>query len=219
MSNYFVAPQGNRFCDCSESGIWERGVKKFENGEFACINCGEKVSSEVVTPEMLKERPTRNSRELNMQQFSTRNIQTRVKQDVGKKQSGFVWKWLTAVGAGTFIFAGISVLADPNCVSANFTGGRAVVISCRSDSYGSMSGSAAGLTSIFLGAALLVFAFWGNLKKLFLTNKPAVNGNNYSIAKSLNSYDEVERLGRLLDANLISKDEFQILKKRALGLE
>jgi hypothetical protein len=219
MSNYFIAPQGNRFCDCSENGSWDRGVNKFSNGEFACVNCGEKVSPELVTPEMLAERPTRKSRELNMQQFSTQSIPANVRRNPGRKESGSIWKWITAISAGTFVFAGISVLADPNCVSANFTGGRAVVISCRSDSYGSMSGSSAGLISVFVGLALLVVAFWGNLRKLLLTNHPVANETKFPVTNSSNSYDEVERLGRLLDANLISKDEFQTLKKRVLGIE
>ena len=84
-----------------------------------------------------------------------------------------IWLLIAIVGAGTFIFSGISVLSDPFCQSVDFGGGRVIQISCRNDSFGAFSQVSAGWLSILGGLALLVFIF----------RRPIINalsGPNYS---------------------------------------
>lgn len=71
-----------------------------------------------------------------------------------------IWRIIAAIGAGTFLVTGFSVLTDPNCVSAGFSGARAVTLTCYQNDYGDMSGQAAGLLSISGGVALGALALW-----------------------------------------------------------
>jgi DNA-directed RNA polymerase subunit RPC12/RpoP len=74
--------------------------------------------------------------------------------------SSVIWRIIAIIGAGTFLVTGFSVLTDPNCVSAGFSGARAVTVTCYQNNYGDMSGRAAGLISISGGVALGLLALW-----------------------------------------------------------
>lgn len=70
-----------------------------------------------------------------------------------------IWLLIAIVGAGTFVFSGISVLSDPFCQSVDFGGGRVIQISCRNDSFGAFSQASAGWLSILGGVGILLFIF------------------------------------------------------------
>jgi hypothetical protein len=78
-----------------------------------------------------------------------------------------IWRIIGIIGAGSFFVTGFNVLADPNCISADFGGGRVIQVSCRNDSYGSFSGVQAGLIAISIGIALIIFIFFNQFKKLY----------------------------------------------------
>jgi len=78
-----------------------------------------------------------------------------------------IWRIIAAVGAGTFLVTGFSVLTDPNCVSAGFSGSRAVTITCYQNNYGDMSGGQAGFISIIIGLLIGGFAFWPKISTYF----------------------------------------------------
>lgn len=83
-----------------------------------------------------------------------------------------IWRILGLIGAGSFFVNGFSLLTDPTCVSADFGGGRVIQVTCREDSYGTFSGTAAGLISLFIGVGLLTLIFFSQIKKFF--NKPSL---------------------------------------------
>jgi len=82
-----------------------------------------------------------------------------------------IWLVLALIGAGTFFVTGFNLLTDPLCVSADFGGGRVVQVTCRSDEFGTVSGTQAGLISILIGLGILTFIFWRPIKALFIQNK------------------------------------------------
>ena len=82
-----------------------------------------------------------------------------------------IWLALALIGAGTFFVTGFNLLTDPLCVSADFGGGRVVQVTCRSDEFGTVSGTQAGLISILIGLGILTFIFWRPIKALFIRNK------------------------------------------------
>ena len=55
-----------------------------------------------------------------------------------------IWLILALVGAGSFFVTGFSLLTDPLCISADFGGGRVVQVTCRSDEFGTVTGTQAG---------------------------------------------------------------------------
>lgn len=82
-----------------------------------------------------------------------------------------IWLVLALIGAGTFFVTGFNLLTDPLCVSADFGGGRVVQVTCRSDEFGTVSGTQAGLISILIGLGILTFLFWRPIKLYFIRNK------------------------------------------------
>lgn len=82
-----------------------------------------------------------------------------------------IWLILALVGAGSFFVTGFNLLTDPLCVSADFGGGRVVQVTCRSDEFGTVTGTQAGLISILIGLGILTLIFWRPIKVLFLRNK------------------------------------------------
>jgi hypothetical protein len=83
-----------------------------------------------------------------------------------------IWLVIAIIGAGTFIYSGISVLSDPFCQSVDFGGGRVIQITCREDSFGAFSQVSAGWLSILGGLAILIFIFRRPIMK-------ALSGPNY----------------------------------------
>jgi hypothetical protein len=78
---------------------------------------------------------------------------------------------LALIGAGSFFVTGFNLLTDPLCVSADFGGGRVVQVTCRSDEFGTVSGTQAGLISILIGLGILSLLFWRPIKALFIRNR------------------------------------------------
>ena len=71
----------------------------------------------------------------------------------------FLWRALGTLGAASFLLTGLRVLSDPNCISADFGGGRVSTVTCRPDSYGSLPGGLAGFLSLLAGITLIIFVY------------------------------------------------------------
>jgi len=97
-----------------------------------------------------------------------------------------IWLVLALIGAGTFFATGFNLLTDPLCVSADFGGGRVVQVTCRSDEFGTVSGTQAGLISILIGLGILTLLFWRPIKALFIQNKLLREVRNQSNEDRLN---------------------------------
>ena len=109
-----------------------------------------------------------------------------------------VWRIIAAIGAGTFLVTGFSVLMDPNCVTAGFSGSRAVTITCYQDNYGDMSGQAAGLLSISGGVALGALALWPLIanyrrRRMYLNNLDLELQNNIENQRRIANKDAVSK--------------------------
>lgn len=79
-----------------------------------------------------------------------------------------IWRIVATFGSLTFLGTGFSVLSDPKCVSADIGGGgRIVGVTCRLDTYGAWSGSAAGTIMCLLGVGLLILIYWKYLLVAF----------------------------------------------------
>jgi len=63
------------------------------------------------------------------------------------------------------------VASDPTCITADFGGGRVSTITCREDSFGSMSGGVAGSISLFIGIGLVFLIYWKYFSR-YLDSKP-----------------------------------------------
>ncbi len=73
-----------------------------------------------------------------------------------------LWAIIALIGGGTFLVNGFKVLTDPNCVSVDFSGGRAVLATCYdSANIGTVSGNLAGMGMMFFGLILVLFAIRG----------------------------------------------------------
>jgi len=97
---------------------------------------------------------------------------------VSKRLQGeeMIWLLIAIVGAGTFVFSGISVLSDPFCKSVDFGGGRVIQMTCRDDTFGAFSQTSAGWLSILGGIGILLFIFRRPIiKALSGPNYPKVN--------------------------------------------
>jgi len=111
-----------------------------------------------------------------------------------------IWLVIAIIGAGTFIYSGISVLSDPFCQSVDFGGGRVIQINCRDDSLGAFSQSSAGWLSILGGISLLIFIF----------RRPIINalsGPNYPKVQRNDDFSFNKTFGEDIDqVNLETKD-------------
>ena len=81
-----------------------------------------------------------------------------------------IWKVIGTLCSLSFFVTGFSVLGDPNCVTAEIGGGRVIGITCRADTYGTWSGGAAASIMLLIGTALLVFAFWREIRNIITPN-------------------------------------------------
>ena len=82
-----------------------------------------------------------------------------------------IWLILALVGAGSFFVTGFNLLTDPFCISADFGGGRVVQVTCRSDEFGTVTGTQAGLISILIGLGILTLVFWRPIKATYISKK------------------------------------------------
>jgi len=110
-----------------------------------------------------------------------------------------IWLILALVGAGSFFVTGFSLLTDPLCISADFGGGRVVQVTCRSDEFGTVTGTQAGLISILIGLGILTLVFWRPIKAMYISKKLLNEANN----QTNNDYSitEVNSSAAKTDAN------------------
>jgi hypothetical protein len=75
------------------------------------------------------------------------------------------WKIIALLGSGTFLFTGMDILGDPNCISVSFRGGgaRSLVTQCYLDGSGNFSQTTAGIGLILISIILLLLLFWKNI--------------------------------------------------------
>jgi ribosomal protein L40E len=78
------------------------------------------------------------------------------------------WKILSGIGALSFVTTGLGILSDSNCQTVDFSGGRAILASCRADDFGAIPGPVAGLGSILVG--FLITYFFIPEVRIFLSN-------------------------------------------------
>lgn len=90
-----------------------------------------------------------------------------------------LWRILGGLGSFTFLRVGFSVLLDPDCVSVEFSGGRAVTLTCYSDNSGAVSGPIAGFVSVVFGS-LLAWLALGPWIQRTLSKRHAVESKDNS---------------------------------------
>jgi hypothetical protein len=75
------------------------------------------------------------------------------------------WKIVALLGSGTFLFTGLDILSDPNCISVSFRGGgsRSLVSQCYGDQSGDFAQTTAGIGLILFSIIILIFLFWQNI--------------------------------------------------------
>jgi hypothetical protein len=110
-----------------------------------------------------------------------------------------IWLILALVGAGSFFVTGFNLLTDPFCVSADFGGGRVVQVTCRSDEFGTVTGTQAGLISILIGLGILTLIFWRSIKVMYINKKLRKEPNNQ--ISSDYSVTEVNTAAAKIDTN------------------
>jgi len=115
-----------------------------------------------------------------------------------------VWLIIALVGAGSFFVTGFNLLTDPLCVSADFGGGRVVQVTCRSDEFGTVTGTQAGLISILIGLGILTLVFWRPIKAMYISKKLLNEANNQT--SSDYSVTEVDTFAAKIDINSNSLD-------------
>ena len=108
-----------------------------------------------------------------------------------------IWLILALVGAGSFFVTGFNLLTDPFCISADFGGGRVVQVTCRSDEFGTVTGTQAGLISILIGLGILALIFWRPIKAMYINKKLLKEANNqtnndYSITEVNSSAAKID---------------------------
>jgi hypothetical protein len=110
-----------------------------------------------------------------------------------------VWLIIALGGAGSFFVTGFNLLTDPLCISADFGGGKVVQVTCRSNEFGTVTGTQAGLISILIGLGILTLVFWRPIKAMYISKKLLNEANN----QTNNDYSitEVNSSAAKTDAN------------------
>jgi hypothetical protein len=115
-----------------------------------------------------------------------------------------IWLALALVGTGSFFVTGFNLLTDPLCISADFGGGRVVQVTCRSDEFGTVTGTQAGLISILIGLGIITLVFWRSIKASYISKKLLNEAKNQT--SSENSVAEVDTFAAKIDTNSSSLD-------------
>jgi hypothetical protein len=108
-----------------------------------------------------------------------------------------IWLVLALIGAGSFFVTGFNLLTDPLCVTADFGGGRVVQVTCRSDEFGTVTGTQAGLISFLIGLGILTLIFWRPIRAMYINKKFLKEANNqtssdYSITEQGTSASKID---------------------------
>ena len=106
-----------------------------------------------------------------------------------------IWRILGYIGATSFFVTGFTVLGDSSCISADIGGGRALIITCRSDDYGAFSGRGAGFISLAIGIGLVSFLNWSKIINYF-GNKSVARFNSPTITAPRNNYGNPEMINK-----------------------
>lgn len=144
--------------------------KKLKISVITCPNCSKKIFDYVIPVE--NQSAGQHSRQL-YEKSASRSSTFKV--------------ILGTVLSGSFFVAGLSALADPNCVSANIGGGRALILSCRADSYGELSGKVAGFIFIFIGLVVMASFFSKQILGLAPKRKNSLSGEQSEIPQVMRS--------------------------------
>ena len=119
-----------------------------------------------------------------------------------------IWRIVATFGSLTFLGTGFSVLSDPNCVTAEIGGGgRVVGVTCRDDSYGTWTGSAAGLIMCLIGVGILSLIFWRNLKNLLSSPQISVSPSSYGATVNSESRGNINKVQPKRALNQLQKIE------------
>lgn len=86
---------------------------------------------------------------------------------VQRKKIRMIWKIIGFLCSLSFFITGFSVLGDPNCLSADFGGGRVIGVTCYSNSYGAFSRSTTFTILFLIGLGLLFLTFWNEARRQF----------------------------------------------------
>lgn len=155
-------------CDCSEKGSWHYG-SGYRGEELFCKNCDgtiDRAASGSNLPRKDEEHST-----IYLEKATVR------RESMNLRPAKFnIWRIIGLVGAGTFFNTGFQVLGNPNCLSADFSGGRFMQITCSPEPYGSFSGSEAGIIALSIGIVILGVIFFPYL-------------SNYVVSKNRSKFD------------------------------
>jgi hypothetical protein len=149
----------NTLCDCSENGSWHFGIGN-RGQELFCKNCDGTIERSALDTSLPRENA--NDSTINLKKASIRRESEKF-----RPAKFTIWRIIGLVGAGTFLTTGFQVLGNPNCVSADFSGGRFMQITCSTEPYGSYSGSEAGFIAISIGIIILGVIFFPYFNNYF----------------------------------------------------
>ena len=90
-----------------------------------------------------------------------------------------LWRIIAVIGSLTFFTTGFQTLANPDCISASFSGGRFSTLTCYGDYRGAISGQLAGLLSFLAGILILTVVFWSNIQRNILKRELSRSESGY----------------------------------------
>lgn len=99
-----------------------------------------------------------------------------------------IWRLIALLGASTFIYTGGKVIFDEDCISADFSGGRAVLLTCYLDNSGAISGGLAGGISLLIGLTLIFISLRPWILQYWKKSQINLNGTtNNRVQESFSS--------------------------------
>jgi len=99
-----------------------------------------------------------------------------------------IWRLIALLGASTFIYTGGKVIFDEECTSVDFSGGRAVLLTCYLDNSGAISGDLAGGISLLIGITLIFISLNPWIVQYLKKSQTNLNGTvNNKVQESYSS--------------------------------
>lgn len=104
------------------------------------------------------------------------------------------WKIVSGICALSFVTTGFGILFDSDCNSVDFSGGRAILATCRADDFGTLPQGIAGI-GIILAGLLIVYLFLPEVMNLVTgkTTNQASQAKPVPAPKKLEEYSIPER--------------------------
>ena len=115
------------------------------------------------------------------------------------------WRIIAVIGSLTFFTTGFQTIANPDCISASFSGGRFSTLTCYGDYRGAISGQSAGLLSLLAGILILTVVFWSNIQR-YIQSKDLSRSENNSMERDLSSPSLLQRKCRYCKRTFTSED-------------